>query len=85
MTAEVVDIAEARPPIIVHKPRHFRKAWKTFQKHGPLTKYLTVCSREVNIAEGVVIRKCDEGPYLVAGPHERYYEGCTACGYIPDR
>lgn len=89
MTAEVVDIAEARerrPPIIVHKPRHPRRALKTFEKHGPLTKYLAVCGQEVNIAENVALRRGGgRGEiWVIAGPHPRYYEGCRGCGYLPD-
>lgn len=47
-------------------------------------RFFSRCGISTRTPPGVRIRDSDDGPYLVAGPHKRYYEKCSGCFGEPD-
>jgi hypothetical protein len=42
--------------------------------------YLTRCGLSARLPSRTRTREDEDGPYLVAGPHPRYYRVCPDCG-----
>lgn len=65
-------VASESDPIMVHAP----------QDHGEVAfgSYITACTGlRVETPPNLVVRYDERGPYLVAGPHPRYYQQCPGC------
>lgn len=74
-------------PFLVHLPASYRKLEQLIShlernKPGAVPRYapLCGCAKKVELPPNVRVARTSEGRrYLVAGPHERYYEKCSAC------
>lgn len=65
-------------PIIVHAPLD----WEVMSDRDVARRrkpYEAMCGIYTKLPARVRVREDEEGPYLVAGPHERYFAYCEDC------
>ena len=78
-------------PFIVHAPADWRKLAKLLaseraKAEGFTARYRAACTgRQVELPPNVKVCIDENGPYFVAGPHERYYAKCEACEPADDK
>jgi hypothetical protein len=65
-------------PIVVHAPLD----WRVLENRDVARRrkpYETICGVFAKLPSRVRVREDEQGPYLVAGPHERYFGWCADC------
>lgn len=65
-------------PLTVHAPLD----WNVLRDRDVARRrkpYETICGDYAKLPARVRVQEDEEGPYLVAGPHERYFAWCAIC------